>query len=184
MEPHVSDSLKFTDEVFEWIDSVGEDRFDELVVSSRLGWISSGLTMGNDDWDCCCAVETGGGREEWGFPLDDNVSLRETLRRYFARAFWNQTWRTRLGKFVFSARFFKSLASEMNFFDHGNIQAMKISPGLWFKLKYDLIHRNWWCLKLVLTRFCLVWWWWWWGPLDKLLFVWWELFPSRSFPST
>ena len=37
MEPHVSDSLKFTDEVFERIDSAGEDKFDELVVSSRLG---------------------------------------------------------------------------------------------------------------------------------------------------
>ena len=37
MEPHVSDSLKFTDDAFERIDSVGEDKFEELVVSSRLG---------------------------------------------------------------------------------------------------------------------------------------------------
>lgn len=40
MEPYVSDSLKFTDDVFERIDSVGEDRFDELVVSSLVGCIS------------------------------------------------------------------------------------------------------------------------------------------------
>jgi hypothetical protein len=37
MEPHVSDSLKFTDDVFERMDSVGEDKFDEFVVSSRVG---------------------------------------------------------------------------------------------------------------------------------------------------
>ena len=37
MEPHVSDSLKFTDEALERMDSVGEDKFDEFVVSSRVG---------------------------------------------------------------------------------------------------------------------------------------------------
>lgn len=115
MEPHVSDSLKFTDEVFERIDSAGEDKFEELVVSSRLGWISNELVMVNDEGlsceDCCCCCWIGGGRDECGVP-EERVSLRETLRRYFARAFWNHTCRTRLGKFVFSARFFKSLASE------------------------------------------------------------------------
>lgn len=37
MEPHVSDSLKFTDDVFERMDSVGEDKFEEFVVSSLVG---------------------------------------------------------------------------------------------------------------------------------------------------
>jgi hypothetical protein len=37
MEPHVSDSLKFTDDVFERIDSVGDDKFEEFVVSSLVG---------------------------------------------------------------------------------------------------------------------------------------------------
>jgi len=37
MEPHVSDSLKFTDDAFERIDSVGDDKFEEFVVSSRVG---------------------------------------------------------------------------------------------------------------------------------------------------
>ena len=47
IDPHVSDSLKFMEDVFEWIDSVGEDMFDELVVSSRLECISSRPGMVN-----------------------------------------------------------------------------------------------------------------------------------------
>ena len=107
MEPHVSDSLKFTDDVFDRIDSVGEDKFDEFVVSSRCGWISINVGIVNDGWftweDCCWDC--------WGIDVDDNVSLRDTLRRYLARAFWNHTCNTRLGKLVFSAKFFKSFAS-------------------------------------------------------------------------
>jgi len=48
MEPHVSDSLKFTEDVFDRMDSVGEERFDELVVSSRAGRISIIFEMVND----------------------------------------------------------------------------------------------------------------------------------------
>ncbi len=114
MEPHVSDSLKFTDDVFERIDSVGDDKFEEFVVSSLVGWISRRFGIVKDGWltwdcCCCCCCCCWGIDECWD--AVDNVSLRDTLRRYFARAFWNHTCKTRLGKFVFSARFFKSFAS-------------------------------------------------------------------------
>ncbi len=129
MEPHVSDSLKFTDDVFEWIDSVGEDKLDEFVVSSLVGWISIIFGVVNDGWfiwDCCCCCCC--------WDVDDNVSLRDTLRRYFARAFWNHTCKTRFGKLVFSARFFKSFASKVKIEFYRRI---KLKENLSY-LDYDL----------------------------------------------
>ena len=122
IEPHVSDSLKFIDDALEWIDSVGEERFDELVVSSRspgrFECMSSRLGMfkADDDWDGFDVDDDDVFVPEFNddecWEAEDKLSLRETLRRYFARAFWNHTCKTRLGKLVFSAKFFKSLASE------------------------------------------------------------------------
>ena len=120
IEPQVSDSLKFIDDVLEWIDSVGDERFDEFVVSSRspgrFEWISIRFGIVNDDCDGFDDDEEDVVVPEFNddgcWEADDKLSLRETLRRYLARAFWNQTCKTRLGKLVFSAKFFKSFASK------------------------------------------------------------------------
>ena len=62
-----------------------------------------------------------------------------TVRRYFARAFWNHTCKTRFESPVFCESCFKSFAS-----------------GLWFIAKYAFIALSWWCLKDVRMRLGLV----------------------------
>lgn len=75
--------------------------------------------------------------EAWSWDSGDKSGAwgLHTVRRYLARAFWNQTCKTRFDKPVFCESCFKSFAS-----------------GLWFIAKYAFIARSWWCLNEVRMR--------------------------------
>lgn len=79
--------------------------------------------------------------EAWSWDSGDKswACGLQTVLRYFARAFWNQTCNTRFERPVFCESCFKSFAS-----------------GLWFIAKYAFIALSWWCLNDVRMRLGLL----------------------------